>query len=445
MISVTTPSNYLARIVALPAPRKHSNADKLACVSILGNNIITGLTAKEGELYVYFPLECAINKDFLTFTNSFVRPEDNADGKSKGFFEKHGRVRALRLRGERSEGYIVPISSINNWLEYLGSSEFLTEKHKDQDFDTINGIILCEKYVNRQVLIDAEKAARQEGKRNKKAVRASKLIENQYRLSPDTEALKRNIDRIKPDDIITITYKYHGANISFGRVLCKKPLNLWDKVGKFLGFNVVDTQYDLVYASRRVVKNKYADKQADHYYDTDVWGEAVAKYKECLKDGITIYGELIGFTSTGAPIQKGYDYGLVSPQNDIIVYRITQTNYAGDVFEFSTRQITEYCKKFGLKRAEVFYHGPAKDLFDIPVEDIRTWQDTFLQKLMDKYLEKDCHICKNKVPAEGIVLTKDGEFFEPYKLKAFNFFERETKMLDSGEVDIDQDTPEVSE
>ena len=261
MLSIQSSNkNYLAKVIKLPTLRKHNGADRLQCANILNNNIITGLAAKEGDLYVYFPLECAINFDFLSFSNAFSNSEDNADKKTKGFFNKQGRVKALKLRGEKSEGYMVPAASINAWL----GKEAITEAHVDQDFDTVDGKILCEKYINRQTLIDAEKAARQNKVRGKKA-RESKIIDGQYHLAADTEQLKRNIHKISPADIITISYKMHGCNFSAGNVLCKKTLSWKDKLFKFLGANIVENHYDLVYASRRVVKNKYADNESNHF------------------------------------------------------------------------------------------------------------------------------------------------------------------------------------
>ena len=67
-------SNYLAQIVTLPKPEKHPNADKLQIARINGSQIIVGLDAKEGDAYILFPLEAAINKKFLSFTNSFSDP-----------------------------------------------------------------------------------------------------------------------------------------------------------------------------------------------------------------------------------------------------------------------------------------------------------------------------------------------------------------------------------
>ncbi len=65
--------NYLARIVKLGEPRKHSNADKLLCHTVLFNNLITDLSYSEGELVVYFPLESQLNKEFVAYFNGFQK------------------------------------------------------------------------------------------------------------------------------------------------------------------------------------------------------------------------------------------------------------------------------------------------------------------------------------------------------------------------------------
>lgn len=92
--------NYLAKVVQLKNLRKHPNADRLQVTTIDGNNVITGLDAQEGNLYVYFPLECSINRDYISFTNSFRDSQLNQNKEAKGFFEEKGRVRAINLRGK---------------------------------------------------------------------------------------------------------------------------------------------------------------------------------------------------------------------------------------------------------------------------------------------------------------------------------------------------------
>ena len=108
--------NYTAEVIELNEPYKHPNADKLQCVNHSGNILITSLDAKKGDKYIYFPLECAINKDYLSFSNSFIDPELNKDKKTKSFFNKTGRVRAVRLRGQPSMGYIIPCHNLVSWL-----------------------------------------------------------------------------------------------------------------------------------------------------------------------------------------------------------------------------------------------------------------------------------------------------------------------------------------
>ena len=75
--------NYLAKIIRIDNLRKHPNADRLQITTIDGNNVITGLDASEGMLYVYFPLECAINKEYLSYSNSFEDKTLNLDTEVK--------------------------------------------------------------------------------------------------------------------------------------------------------------------------------------------------------------------------------------------------------------------------------------------------------------------------------------------------------------------------
>jgi len=148
-------TNYRAKIVKLEGLRKHSNADKLQVATIDFNNVITGLEAKDGDIYVYFPLECAINKDFLAWSNSFEEKTLNADVTQRGFFNKHGRVRAVKLRGEPSQGYIIPVVLLADWLHSvtgrtIGFGNMSADYHDTPtniEFDSYDDIVICQKYI----------------------------------------------------------------------------------------------------------------------------------------------------------------------------------------------------------------------------------------------------------------------------------------------------------
>jgi len=427
MISVSEKANknYLAKIVKLITLNKHPNADRLQVAIIDFQNVITGLDAKVGDLYVYFPVESQINSEFLSATNSFRDKELNKDKEQAGFFEKNGRVRAVKLRGEQSCGYIVPIKTVEAFVKKDLS------KYVGQEFDMIGDIQLVKKYV---VKVSQTPRTSKQGKKP----RISRLVEGQVHLHIDTENFRKNAYKVKPNDTISVTYKVHGTSFWVSNVLVKKPLCPIRKIMKFFRLPVrVDTEYDYVYGSRRVVKNEYETQQKQDFYGYDLWGDIKEELKEFIPKGYTLYGECVGFTKDGKAIQKDYDYGCVAPQKKIFIYRITITNEDGFVTNLSTLEVEEFCKKFNLNYVPLFYYGEAGDMFDFR-EDDPNWTDNFVKALEKDYNEKYCYICNNKVPEEGIVIRKESIFqFEAYKLKSFSFLERETKQLDKGEENME--------
>lgn len=435
MLKIKEQSNYLAKVVRLKNLRKHTNADRLQCVAIDGNNVITGMTMKDGDIAVYFPLESQINFEFLSHTNSFEDKELNTDKTIKGYFASTSRVRATKLRGEKSEGYIVPVSSVEEWLATKGIVVSLG-KYVDEEFDTVGDINICKKYKIQYAKQAGDPNSVKTGKKGKKK-NQSRMVEGQYSLSVDTSPLKKNIHTITPDTMITVSYKLHGCNFSMGKVQVKKKLKWYEKLLIKFGVNVQDKEYDTIYASRSVVKNNLFDRHAE--YTDDVWGAIAQRYSESLEEGISINGEIVGYTNQGKAIQKGYDYGQAVGTCELYVYRVYYTSPKGKVYEFNTTQMTKYCDKYGIRVVPIHYNGLAKNYFpNLAVDE--NWNKNFLDALSKEHLEKDCYICKNKVPAEGVVVIQnDYNEFKPLKLKSFAFNERETKELDQGVVSIEDE------
>ncbi len=454
-ISEKANKNYLAKIVEIKNLRKHANADRLQIFTVDGNNVITGMDAKEGDIGIYFPLECAINAEYLSANNEFKDNNLNSDVTQKGFFEYHGRVKALRLRGEKSEGYFAPLSSLFN--NYLGEDlTHLDVNNIGKEFDTIHHdkttTVLVKKYVPRGSRTPGEPGSRDRSK----ARATSLLIEGQFRFHEDTPQLGKNVHKISPEDIITITNKLHGTSFVSSVILCKRKLSTIERIAKWFGVKVQEEEYKNIYSSRKVVKNDPGKFQNRHYYSYDLWGDVNEKIKDLLPKGVTVYGECVGYTKDGGYIQKGYDYGYrerrrvgigfddyAGPLEDheedihygIYIYRVTYTNSDGKVFEYTWNQVKRFCNKYGLKHVPELYHGKAKHLFPIDIE--HHFQDNFFNKLKEHYLEKDCTICLNKVPAEGITVRIDNGEWDIYKLKSFRFLEKESKELDAGVEDIE--------
>ena len=75
-----------------------------------------------------------------------------------------------------------------------------------------------------------------------------------------------------PEDEVTISVKVHGTSAIFANILCNRKLSVWEKIKKFFGFKVQETEYGNVYSSRSVIKNQYINPNADSYYKVDVRG-----------------------------------------------------------------------------------------------------------------------------------------------------------------------------
>lgn len=444
--------NYACTVVKLPPKQKVDGLDNLVKVTIFGNDILTQKNTDENKLYLFFPAESRLSASYLSLNNEYRHPELNLNREKKGFFEDSSRVKAIKFKGVISTGYIAPVDSLYGWCEGF-------DKLKEGDeFTHIDGKALCEKYVIKHV--HSEGNGEGESKHNKKLKRFDKLVPNQFRFHDNTAQLAKNLHLFKPEDIICITDKFHGTSAVFANVLINKELDWKHRIAKFLGIKVVDKVYDQLYASRTVIKNQYINKEATlGYYNEDIWKVVQNEIKDKIEQGVTIYGEIVGYLPSGKMIQKEYDYGCrifyrddymaahdmdTQPaEHKFVVYRITYTKPDGNVIEYTWSQIKEYCKKWSLEHVKELYFGNAigKELFLRSANDnIDQWRESLFLRLSQEFLEKDCTHCINKVPAEGIVIRIDGkDTYSAFKLKSKRFLEKETKELDKGEINIEDE------
>jgi len=189
---------------------------------------------------------------------------------------------------------------------------------------------------------------------------------------------------------------------------------------------------------KRILNRNVVENKKQHYYEMDIWGLANTKLKEFLLDGMTFYYEIVGNLPSGAGIQGEFDYGCGAGEYKIFIYRITYTNTAGKVFEFSAKQVQDYCTLNGLTPVPQLYYGYAKDLL-IESYDERDFGDKFLERVKELYNEKNCFMCKNVVPEEGCVVRVEDIDLECYKSKSENFYLKESKDFDKGLTNIEDE------
>ena len=261
--------------------------------------------------------------------------------------------------------------------------------------------------------------------------RISRIIENQFRFHVDTENIRRCPNVISPDSLISITYKVHWTSAIYANVLTIRQLTWLEKLAKRFWVNVKEEEYNLLYSSRKVVKNEYETKDKNGFYDTDIWWDVKKEIEPLIPAGYTIYGEIIWYTSSGKNIQAEYDYGCAHWSHKFMVYRITFTNPHWIVFELNTTEIRNFCERAWLVPVHLLYYWQAKDLYpEINLDE--EWNVNFIKQLEKDFTGKNCFMCGNSVPEEWIVIRveKNHYNFEAYKLKSFEFMEYESKNID---------------
>jgi len=418
--------NYACTVVEIGEVFDIEGADLIKRVVVLGNNVVVSKDVLPGQKMLYFVSGTKLSAEYCKLNNLYDKSEENIDPEKRGFISyRQRRIKAIKLRGIISDGMLMPLNS----LQKIGVGIIL---NTGDEFTDIGEVSLCEKYIVPVKNTNTQNKQKQSEKR-------SRLVDKQFYLHNDTENLRRNINKISPEDIVGIHYKKHGTSVVVGNVLAIKELSWFEKLLKKFGVDVVETEYDIIYSSRKVIKNGYLqNQQTNSFYTTDIWGDVAKEIGDKIPKNYTLYGEILGYTSDGAVIQKDYDYGCTGAQHKFYVYRMTIVNPDGNVIELTDKQIEDFCEKNGLLYKDTFiYYGKAKDLYpELSVDN--HWHENFLSILERDYNEKTCYMCSNKVPEEGIILRRENsEYYEAYKLKSKAFLLKESDLQEKEEVNIE--------
>lgn len=417
--------NYIAQVVKIGVINSHPNADRLQIATINFQPVIVWSDVKVWDVGIYFPVESKISDWFLRNGNMYDNKDLNRDKEKKWYIWKRWRVRACKLRWEYSMWLFVPVEDFHGitW-EIIRSPQDINVV-----FDTVDKWLLIQKYEQ------PPKGTKLSPIKKWTKPQQSRLIDWQVHLHIDTENLRNNAFKLNLDDIVSITYKYHWTNATFQNVLVRKKTSIfWRLFINLLGkWN--DTEYDVVYTSRKVVKNKSYETSKLWYYSSDPWAETLQEIGNKIPQWVCLYWEIVWYQSTWAWIQKPYDYWCDKWKHRFIVYRVAFTNPQWLVYNLNTVEAKKYVEKLWLDHVEILYSWSIVDLLEsLNIDSGHHWQENLVVKLEELYNDKDCFVCENSVPEEWIVLrVEDNEWFNAYKLKSRRFLEYETKMLDKSE------------
>ena len=500
--------NYLCTICKIGETTPIEGADRLVKTVVNGYDIVISKEMTPGTVVVYFPVECALSPEYLGVNNLFERAEfernanaeevkalieqaENADTEEKvveiatkiksmcGFFDKRGRVRILKLRGQYSQGFIAGVDSLVKFDPTLADTDW--ESLVGTQFNYVGAKELCWKF------IPPVKEVRSGGgsdrawkKRMKHLKRFDRLIAGQFAFHYSTQMLNEHIDIFKPDDIVVISTKRHGTSVIIANVLtnkesefsksyCNRRLKKVLRMRYSLATNGEKdnlkkvytavktrptTEYGNIYASRSVVKNQYLNPNKHDFYGGDPWGCVNRDFAPYLDKGMTVYGEIVGYVENSqSMIQKGYDYGCKPGQWKFMPYRITMTDEIGNKTEWNVAEVDKWTRDIVTAHPEledktifmdIRYHGRFGDLYP-DIDETKHWHENVLSAMKSDTthfcMEQNDPVCKNKVPYEGVVIRIDNDnFSRAFKLKCQAFYNREAKQHDDGSSDLEENS-----
>lgn len=487
---------YQAYITTIKDLRKHPNADRLQLGECFGNTVCVSLEYTDNQIGVYFPTDGQLSKEYCEH-NNLLRKKDEFGKNIGGYMDPDKRnVTSIRLRGEKSDGLFMPLSS----LEFTGVD--LDSLKVGDAFSALNGQEICTKYIPRRKRTPGTPKAGNRTRKKKVPV-APLFVEH-----ADTEQLAYNMDAFRVGDQIEITLKMHGTSQRTAyvpRVVDIKANNLIARYGKkFINkhehlsklqkwavdyFDKHSTPvYDWGYVTgtRRTVLDGFED---GGFYGSNEFREPHAKaFEGKLLKGEEVYYEVVGFTTTGQSIMgevsnkklndkefvkrygetTQFSYGCSPdgkkrlygrdddgdfvidtqvPQSDFYVYRMTMTNEDGDMVEYTPDYMRYRCEQMGVKCVPVFWKGyiekeKLRAVYDIDFPKSEEKVETpgeFIKDIAERFYDGPDPVGKTHVREGVVVRIVNRPKFTAYKHKNFSF-----KVLE-GIAKVEAEAPDMEE
>lgn len=406
----TTNQSYSATIVRIGVLNKLEWLDNLVWFPVMGYQALVSKDLKEWDIGILFTAESRLSKDFCKNNNLYRQKEFNKDQNVTWYIEQNRRVRAIKLKWHNSNALFVGLSS----LSYL-TDEYGELKVWDS-FNEINGELICEKHINQK------KTSINKIKWKNKVF--ERINNKRFPEHLDSDNFWRNQSKYKSNDRIIITQKLHGTSGRIGNVLVKKKLNIIQSLLNYI-VDVNDKEYDIIYGSRRAIKN--GNKiESQWFYENDVWKIVADRYREIIPKDYILYWEIIWWDWQKA-IQKNYTYNLNEWELEFYVYRISIVNQDWIITDLSWEAIKEFCNNTWMK------HVPELEIMTYDKLDIDLFMD---KRYMDQY-KNVVSLSDNKLPDEWVIIRT--EWIVPYltKAKCQWFLEHETKVMDTWDVDME--------
>ena len=424
--------NYCATVVRVKNLIKAENSDNLQIIPMFGLQAIVDMQTKVGDVGILFPAECQLSDEYTKANSLYRHAEKNIEPDKKGYLEDNRRVRAIKLRGNRSDALFMPVSSIEfamgHHIPQTGDPDGWMQLKEGDQFDRLNGVEICRKFV-RPIRSGMYGAAKQTKKQRR-------VEEKFFPQHFDSANFFRVEDMLDPNADCVVSQKLHGTSIRVGNVPVARKFSWLERLVRKLGVKVQETEFSMVYGSRKVIKDANDPDQA-HYYDEDIWTREGSKLDGLIPENYIVYGELIGWVpGTDQPIQKHYTYDCLPGTCRLYIYRVSVVNGQGTVVDLSWPALKEFCTATGLN------HVPEILTDHATVADVSKDLDQFLDKkfteiMKPEFASRMVRLSDDSPCDEGVCIRIEGTIPNIVKAKSPMFLAHETSMLDADVTDVE--------
>ncbi len=403
--------SYEAIIAPLENGVAIPRADRLKLFNVCGRKVVAGIEHEDGEIGVFFPDDGILSDDFCKANDLYPRFDESGARIGGGFFDpKKPRVRAQNFRGQKSEGFWMPLEC----LTYTGLSleKIQSSMPVGTAFDTVNKKLVCEKYFTPATL----RQLKSSGKVQRKVLGFPKHI--------DTKQFAYESFKIDEGARVYITEKLHGTSgrTAYAYVNKEKPRTWVQKL--FRQPAAVVGEWEYLTGTRNVILKNDPDVANVGFYGDDTFRKDISdKFKTLLHKNEVIYYEIVGYTAD-VPImpihetprelkairkqygnEMAYRYGCVEGQNKIYVYRIAFANEDGHTVDLPWEKVKLRCAELGLNHVPEIAGGLFEAVKRNGDEIIVNWgtQTDPLHLIVDNYMDGPSLLDHTHI-REGVVL-----------------------------------------
>ena len=330
-------------------------SDRIKLAQIGSYQIIVGLDTAVGTVGLLFESGTQLSEQFAS-ANDLVRRKDERGNPAGGYFEANRRVKAIKMRGARSEGFFCGLGA----LAFTGYDVY--KLNEGDKFSELNGVSICNKYYTPATL-------RAMANGTYKQVRSNIMFPKHI----ETEQLKKCLNELKNGDLVHFSEKIHGSSGRYGLVLETKPLpgnKLTTWFRNLFKLPTTKSEWVKLVGTRNVVlQGDLADQPTSYYGDESFRYKAVEGLN--LAKGEIVYGELVGWAGVDKPIMARqtitdkavklllgdtitYTYGQVNGACKFYIYRICQANEDGKIVELSWFDVQRRALQLGFETVPHF-------------------------------------------------------------------------------------------